>query len=370
MTAVKRAVAVLTLAAALFTGGCSTEPGSPGTSTPANTPGSKASSPPSTPPSPSPGAPEQRKAGGMRGITLPAWNTDDYHSPEAGTYLRQIAATGAQWVTFTPTWYQDTVTDPGQHTTGETASDDSLRHIIGLARATGLKVMLKPHVDLRDGSDRARIRPTDADAWFGAYTRLITHYARLAADTGVEQLAVGTELTGLSQDAPHWREVVAAVRAQYRGTLTYAANYDEYDKVPFWDALDVIGIDAYWPLADTATTDENRLRAAWQPIADRLAAFSAVQHRRILFTEAGYVSQRGTTTAPYSWTVSKNTDNDEQAAAYAALLSAFDGKPWWAGVCWWMWDDWPGAGETKKKLAYTPHGKQAETVLRKWWGGS
>ncbi|MFD0384248.1 hypothetical protein ACFQ2B_24240 [Streptomyces stramineus] len=303
----------------------------------------------------------------MKGITLPAWGADDYSRPEAATYLRQIAATGARWVTFTPTWYQDRATDSAIRTTDETASDESLRHIIGLAHAAGLKTMVKPHVDLVKGGDRSTIRPGDPGAWFAAYERFITHYARLAADTGAEQLAVGTELTGTSRDGGRWGKVVDAVRERYRGPLTYAANYDEYRQIPFWDRLDVIGIDAYWPLADRATTDTDRLREAWRPIVEELAAFSARHHRKILFTEAGYVSQRGTTTAPYSWTVSKRSGEDEQAAAYDALLTAMDGKPWWAGVSWWMWDDWPDSGETAARLAYTPHGKRAERVLREWW---
>ncbi|MEV5507493.1 glycoside hydrolase family 113 [Streptomyces orinoci] len=303
----------------------------------------------------------------MRGFTLPAWNRDDYQSPQADTYLRQIAATGARWVTFTPTWYQDKLTDSAMHTTEETASDDSLRHIISLAHSAGLKVMLKPHVDLVKGQDRAEIRPDDPDAWFTAYDQVITHYAQLAAANGVEQFSVGTELAGLSGDLDHWRQVIADVRSHFRGTLTYAANYDEYRRIPFWQELDLIGIDAYWPLGEKATTDVGRLREAWQPIAAQLADFSARQQRKILFTEAGYVSQRGAITEPYSWTVSKRNGDAEQAAAYEALLAAFDGKPWWAGVCWWMWDDWPDAGETPKKLAYTPHGKPAEQVVRHWW---
>ncbi|MCA6091779.1 hypothetical protein LE181_06310 [Streptomyces sp. SCA3-4] len=347
-----RRTAAAVAVAVLFVAGCSSS-------------GDDDDSGPTTGPS---GRPDDRKVSGLRGFTLPSWNTDDYSSKKAGTYLRQIAGTGARWVTFTPTWYQDKVTDSAMRTTDETAGDDSLRHIIRLAHEAGLKTMVKPHVDLTKGGDRAEIRPKDRDAWFDAYRRFITHYARLSADAGVEQFSVGTELAGTSQDGERWGRTIAAIRERYKGPLTYAANYDEYQKIPFWKDLDVIGIDAYWPLADKATTDPARLRQAWQPITEELAAFSERQHRKILFTEAGYVSQRGTTTAPFSWTVSKRDGEEEQAAAYEALLAAFDGKPWWAGVCWWMWDDWPDSGETAKRLAYTPHGKPAEKVLRKWWG--
>ncbi|MFJ3230357.1 glycoside hydrolase family 113 [Streptomyces sp. NPDC086787] len=303
----------------------------------------------------------------MRGMTLPSWNRDDYDSPDAPRYLRDIRATGARWVTLTPTWYQARATDSGPHTTEETADDASLRRIVERAHAAGLKVMIKPHVDLPGDLDRARIRPRDRGAWFTAYRRFITHYADLAADTDAEQLAVGTELAGVSGDTAPWTEVIKAVRDHYDGPLTYAANYDEYRHIRFWKALDVIGIDAYWPLTGKPSADPAVLNRAWAPIRRELAEFSARQGRRILFTEAGYVSQSGSTTAPYSWTVSERPAPAEQAAAYRALLDSFEGRSWWAGVCWWMWDDWPGSGETPARLAYTPHGKPAEQVLREKW---
>ncbi|MFF4061959.1 hypothetical protein ACFYZ8_31025 [Streptomyces sp. NPDC001668] len=306
----------------------------------------------------------------LRGITLPSWNRTDYDSPAADRYLRGIRATGARWITLTPTWYQNRVTDPGMHTTEETASDGSVRRIVHRAHALGLKVMIKPHVDLPGDQDRAEIRPRDREAWFAAYRRFITHYADLAAGTGTEQLAVGTELAGVSGDLAAWQEVVAAVRDHYDGPLTYAANYDEYQKVRFWKDLDVIGVDAYWPLSGAPTRDTGRLRRSWRPIRAELAAFAREQGRRILFTEAGYVSQYGATTAPYSWTVSGRSAPGEQAAAYRALLDSFTGRDWWAGVCWWMWDDWPDSGETPARLAYTPHGKPAEQVLREKWGAA
>lgn len=306
----------------------------------------------------------------VRGITLPSWYRSDYDSPAADRYLRGIRATGARWVTFTPTWYQRRVTDSSMHTTEETASDGSLRRIVGRAHALGLKVMIKPHVDLPGDVDRAEIRPHDRAAWFTAYRRFITHYADLAADTSTEQFAVGTELAGVSGDLDPWRQVIEVVRDHYDGTLTYAANYDEYRRIRFWKDLDLIGIDAYWPLSDVPTDDPARLRRAWRPIHDELAAYADREGRRVLFTEAGYVSQRGTTTAPYSWTVSRQPAPAEQAAAYRALLDSFSDSRWWAGVCWWMWDDWPDSGETPVKLAYTPRGKPAEQVLREKWGGS
>lgn len=156
------------------------------------------------------------------------------------------------------------------------------------------------------------------------------------------------------------------VRARYKGTLVYAANFNEYTQVSFWDALDLIGIDAYWSLSQQPAPKAATLQRAWQPIRADLAAFAAKNHRRILFTEAGYTSARGTTTRPYSWTISQTPDQTEQAAAYQALLTSFDNQPWWAGVFWWIWAAPPDTNDDHT-LDFTPRGKAAEKIVRKGW---
>ena len=62
-----------------------------------------------------------------------------------------------------------------------------------------------------------------------------------------------------------WRSVTAAVRREYSGLLTYAANPNEYPHMTWWDALDMIGVNAYFSLstADTPTVDD--MVAGWQP---------------------------------------------------------------------------------------------------------
>lgn len=301
------------------------------------------------------------------GFALPAWTISDYQSRQAPSYVRDLAATGAGWIQLTPTWYQRDSQSSVMGRTEESASDASLRHIIRLAHASGLKVLLKPHLDLPDDGDRATIRPRDPDRWFTAYRAFIGHYADLAHRTGVEELAVGTELAGVSGLRTQWASVVSDVRSRYHGPLVYAANYDEYQQVSFWDLLDLIGIDAYWPLATSPTTSVPALRQAWRPIVTKLAAFAAQWQRQVLFTEAGYTSQQGSTVEPYSWSLSSVYGGQEQASAYAALLESFSPHPWWAGVHFWMWDDWPGSDDTPRKLAYSPHGKPAEQVARRWF---
>ncbi len=183
---------------------------------------------------------------------------------------------------------------------------------------------------------------------------------------GADEFAVGTELAGISGYRDRWLTVIAGIRVRYPGPILYAANYDEYRKVAFWDAVDMIGIDAYWPLSAVPTRDEAALRAAWEPIRKQLADYSGLQQKKILFTEAGYTSRQGTTTSPYSPRVSSTPDQQEQSAAYQALLDTFDGEPWWEGVMWW-YSAIPGADPARTDLDYSIEGKESEDVVRRRW---
>jgi hypothetical protein len=327
-------------------------------------------SPPTTP-APTTTTPTPTTAGDPQakrlGMTQPAWYEDEYELPAARRAFGEIAATGVRWVVLTPTWYQrDRRRDVPRFDTDKTVRDEGVRAAVAAARAAGLRVVLKPHVDLDDDADRAGIEPADPDRWFTAYEGLVRHYADLATELGIDELVVGTELAGTSADDARWRRVIALARDRYAGPLTYAANFDEYPRVGFWDALDAIGIDAYFPLATAPTTDVDALVRAWGPIADDLAATARRTGKPVLFTEAGYASQRGTAVNPYDWEVSRVASPAEQEAAYRALFTALWDEPWFLGVYWWMWDDLPGRTEDPQELDYTPHGKPAEAVLREW----
>jgi len=108
-----------------------------------------------------------------------------------------------------------------------------------------------------------------------------------------------------------WLDAIAAVRAVYRGPLTYAANFDQYREVAFWPALDLIGINAYFPLRTLEDDhhDEAALYAAlvrgWQRIFSEIDAFrqsAGIPDSPVLFTEIGYTRRADATLAPWAGT--------------------------------------------------------------------
>lgn len=340
--------------------------------------GGSSSGPSDPSPTPAPTAPP----GGVfdyNGITHVSWWHDAYGHPEAAAARNALAATGGNWAGLQTTWYMERRDSNamGPHP-ARTPTDDVVRRAIAEMHARGLQVMLKPHVDVLDGTWRGQIVPPDPGAWFVSYTEMMDHFATLARETNVEMLCVGTEFVTMTgaRHAASWAGVIQRVRAAYPGLLTYAANAnspaDEFTSVSFWPQLDLLGLDVYTPLTTKTNPTRRELVDGWRRNRDghnMVAAyrnFQAAYGKPLIFTEVGYRSADGTNRAPWDWQASMGPDPAEQADCYEAVYEVFSGETaWMRGLFWWSWGvSAPGAGDT----GYDPWAKPAEDVLRAWQG--
>jgi len=317
-----------------------------------------------------------------QGMTFASWQRDAYLKSSAQTSLSQLAGLGADWVAVVPHWHMsDRRSSRIYADTSGTASDDSVRTIIRQAHARGLKVMLKPHVDPRDGTWRGSIKPSDPNAWFASYRDFIRHYARMASETGVEMLSVGCEYKSLSGSAytRHWRSIVADVRAVYRGPLTYAANWGprswgEYYAIEWWDALNYIGVDAYFPLTRASRPSVEQGKAGWYSYTDRngqthrwvddLKALSQKFGKKVIFTELGFntVSNPGA-----EWEIQTGTDQTGAKNLTEATFQVFDQEPWMAGIFWWTWNVDPNRGGASDR-GMDINNKPMASTIKSWFG--
>ena len=105
-----------------------------------------------------------------------------------------------------------------------------------------------------------------------------------------------------------WIQLIERVREIYDGSLTYAANFDQYFEVGFWDRLDLLGINAYFPLrqrdlpAEGAGDRVALFRSRWSTILQEIDEFrlrQGVAENRVLFTELGYVRRANSTIQPW-----------------------------------------------------------------------
>ena len=95
---------------------------------------------------------------------------------------------------------------------------------------------------------------------------------------------------------------MAAVRAVYRGPLTYAATFLEWKNINWWDCLDCIGIDAYFPVAQSPSAPEAEIRAGWEKVLDEIEPVAARWRKGVCFLELGYTTWNLTGKEPWSYT--------------------------------------------------------------------
>ncbi len=265
--------------------------------------------------------------------------------------------------------------------------------------------------------------------WFDNYTSFAATYAQLSQKYHLPYFIIGDDLVNVTTDTSHtsakgdpygidrgvpgesfptctgrrdceWRHVIHALRSPeyatfikhvgkpgggYTGKLIYAANSDgassgesqpEFENISWWDAVDIIGVDAYFSLTQlSADLDVGSLEHAWngtlqtgpsgeKNITQRLATVSTKYARPILFTSAGYASSPGSNDKPSALagqgaTIGQKTpvDGIEQLNDMQALLETFNGLPWWEGVFW------------NGDEPMTPHTSQRSWASNSNWAG-
>jgi len=309
----------------------------------------------------------------MAGMTFAAWTPGGYAAPEATQQLGRVRELGVDTVAIVARGYQDGRRATEVHLDPAlAASAEEVRGIIRVARGLGMQVMLKPQLDFPPGYAgwRGEIefdREEDWRAWFESYSVFMSAWAEMAESEGVSILCIGVELDATRHREADWRGVVARMRKSFSGSLTYAANWDRETDIRWWDALDYIGVDAYYPLGEKDDPTVEDLRAAWLPHIERLRSCAEEWGKPILVTELGYRSAEGAATQPWEWEITRPVRLDLQARLYEAALGSLFDQPWFAGAFWWFWSASPIARPDEDD-DFTVQGKPAEEVVRRFYG--
>jgi len=173
---------------------------------------------------------------------------------------------------------------------GGTINDVSIVRFVDELKARGYKVALYPMVfmDLPNKPWRGDLTgaPADVETFFARYNKFIIHYCHLLKGK-VDALIIGSEFKKLTaiqaqgNSFPAVHELVKLAKicrgiVDPQTILTYAADWSEYHHAPggwyhmdpLWASqdLDVIGIDAYFPLSNSRNSiyDINAIKQGWE----------------------------------------------------------------------------------------------------------
>lgn len=298
-----------------------------------------------------------------------------YGTQRSADALDLVNELGGNWISLTPFGRIWDLSPSGIDHTFEapfSLNRSAIRRTIAQAHARGMKVMLVPHLWVETGGWRGELHFEDDAAWktwASAYREFVLEWARLAEATDVDLFSVGVELRSwvTAGHAESFRDVIGDVRQVYKGPLTYGANWDDVDHTAIWGDLDLIGINAFFPLTTKSSASLPELRAGAAEVKRKIAGISEAWRKPVVFTEVGYTNRPDPALRPWEWPEDLHGVHPEpnaQADAYEALLGAFIPEPWFVGF--FVWRIYADRYDTSQEPAwgFSPLNQPAEHVLR------
>lgn len=243
---------------------------------------------------------------------------------------------------------------------------------IRMLHNNNIRIMVKPQVWVWNGAFTGLMKMTSEADWLElerGYRNFIMDFAKVAEDENVEIFCIGTELENFVIQRPnYWRNLIAEIKTIYKGKLTYAANWDEYKRVPFWDAVDYIGVDAYFPVSKSQTPTVEEARRGWAAWKEELENFSQKENKQIIFTEYGYRSVDYAGKQPWESDHTLSSMNlGAQANTLQALYEEIWSEKWFAGGFLWKWFIAHDQVGGKNDNQFTPQNKPAEAIVARFY---
>jgi hypothetical protein len=312
----------------------------------------------------------------QRAVTVGEWGPTAYEPAATRALLDRLKRHNVDTVTLFVVWIQDgktsTAIRPGEKTVQATNLVSAMR----TAERLGLDVVLRPYVDRADNGWRGQIAPASVPRWFASYRRFIVRFASLAQRERAEGFVIGSEMVSLSGDESRWRRLALGVRKRFKGFVTYEANWDEAQRVAWWDALDAISISAYYPLTQARSYTTADLVRGWTGytlggqqvnwFAD-IEKLRARYRRPVIFGEIGYRTIAGAAMHPWDTGTTGRPTPAAQTRAYEAAFRVWYRVPWFRGFHWWylspqkkLVDGLPGADHRLVPATIQ--------LLRRWYG--
>ena len=153
-----------------------------------------------------------------------------------------------------------------------------------------------------------------------------------------------------------WRQVIAEIRKEFSGLVSY--NTDKYQEhnVRWWDCVDVISSSGYYHLTD------------WNRQLDSIEAVVKKFNKPFFFAEAGCMSVEGSKNVPNDWTIRGAIDPDGQAEWYQAMFEACKSRDWVSGFALWSWShNLYAPAQASKHGDYEIFAKPAESVIADYY---
>jgi hypothetical protein len=321
----------------------------------------------------------------MRGVTIGPIESAlhpgrGYGSPAFERGLDEAVRLGATWISVTPFGRTWDLKATGVDDTFELPLRQNQRDLLRAvkqAHARGLKVLLVPHLWVESGEWRGELDPGTAEDWrrfAESYRAFVLGWARFSERAHVDMLAAGVELRSwlTTTHAPSFLPILRDIRGAYSGLLTYAGNWDDVEQTVILGELDVIGVNAFYPLTDKPNASDAELVSGGLRVAERVKSLAELWHKPVMFNEFGYTARKDPALRPWEWPDHMSgvtSDARAQGAAYRGLLyGMLQTRELVGAFVWRLYAD-PDDLSQEAEWGFSPRGREAELWLREaFWG--
>ena len=285
----------------------------------------------------------------QKGVVLGLYSEDPHWSYLP--LLREIQQAGASHVSLVVAYYLDTIYSHQIRSHPRyTAKDSVLVRVMKRAKDLNLEVLLFPILRVLEKPTpdhwRGNLQPKNPTKLQNNYLQIMGHLATLAQRHGAHSLSLGSELSTLDVKKQWFEPIVKEVRKRFDGRLIYSGNWDHFRKVKLWSSVDDIGVCGYFGLTSRKNAPPlYELVAGWRDHRAVLSRWAQSYKKKLIFTEVGYMSQRGTARAPWDEGARRKVDLEEQRRAYEAFVRVWNGAPQLTGAYFWNWYGWGGPKE-------------------------
>ncbi len=287
-----------------------------------------------------------------------------YRPDEFREDLRQMRSLGVNTLFLIPLHYCSDQFSDTIKATKETIEDSVLESIIISSQQQGFNVILKPHIDLENGNPRYQLKPSNLQNWLRCYRDILYRYVELSNKYTLSHLVIGTEIDNIA-DSPLFYKLIQEIRNIYPGVIIYSSSFDHFLKTDIWQHVDVIGINTYYNLCNNDNCSKSELAESWNYWLTHINNFASEKGKPVFITECGFYSREGCAINPGDWSRGGNISQREQAKSYEALLCQAAAFTNIKGIFFWQWElnnPWNDSSRD-----YTPEGKEAEQIIRKYW---
>lgn len=249
---------------------------------------------------------------------------------------------------------------------------NNLQKMVSNAREQNLTIMLKPHFWVENVGWAGELVFDEKNwrVWEKNYLEFVVNHANFCEENAIKYFCFGVELKTAVQARPKFfDQLIDTIRTHYSGKVLYAANWDNFENVSFWNKLDYIGIDAYFPLSYSIRPSKKELKDAWKLPKCEMRKLSEQYGKQVILTEFGY--RNSEFALGKQWLIDELTqdsilDNDIQELGYSVLFKELWNEDYIAGGFlwkWWIYDE----SRNALKNDYSPQHKPVETVINKWY---